>query len=119
MHEYRQALVVLLILGCTRGVPAEQQSSPQRGIATWQACQVPADCTWTIGEAGWPAAVDTESVAAYREWVESQAAFTTYFMPGDCFVHNDEFESYVSRSKSSIACLDGACTLAIEPVCTK
>ena len=90
LYAYRRALLALFALGCTSGEAAELADGARGAAAKWHACQVAADCTWTLGEGGWPAAVSGSSVSAHQEWVESQAPFTTYFMPGDCFAHSEE-----------------------------
>ncbi len=87
--------------------------------AHWYACEAPDDCAWLMGEGGWPVAVRASSTQAYREWVHSQAPFTTYFMPGDCFVSDEEFKAYVLQSKSRISCEGRRCSLDIDPKCTK
>lgn len=87
--------------------------------AQWYVCDAPEHCAWTIGEGGWPVAVRTESVQAYREWVRSRAPFTTYFAPGDCFMSDDAFQAYARESKSRVMCAGRRCALAIEPHCTK
>lgn len=85
----------------------------------WYACEASDDCAWVIGEGGWPVAVRASSALAFREWVRSQAPFTTYFTPGDCFGRDEEFELYALESKSRVACVDRRCALEVEPKCTK
>jgi hypothetical protein len=119
MSSDLRVLVALLACGCASAEPAEPPEA-QRGASTdWRACRVATDCTWTIGAGGWPVAVRGENVSVHRDWIESQAPFTTYWMPGDCFARTEQFEAYVARSRSSVACLGGACALALEPICTR
>ena len=87
--------------------------------ANWYACEDVNNCAWVIGEGGWPVAVGKSSVPAYLEWVQSQAPFTTYFTPEDCFEKDEEFEAYVLQSKSRVSCAARHCALATEPVCTR
>ena len=109
---------MFLVLGCGAGHPSPP-SRPNSEVQSWNACRILDDCTWSLGEGGWPAAVNAAGLPAYQEWVRSQAPFTTYFMPGDCFAYNDEFEAYLSRTKSSVACVAGSCVLETEPSCTR
>ena len=85
----------------------------------WFACEAPEHCAWTIGEGGWPVAVRADSVEAYRDWARTQAPFTTYFTPGDCFEREADFEAYARRSRSRVTCDDRRCTIAIEPRCNR
>ncbi len=119
MWKYRYVLATFLAIGSTtNGLAGDSDDS--RGVdATWYACDASTDCAWTIGEGGWPVAVRTSSVSAYASWARSQAPFTTYFMPGDCFEGDEEFEAYVLRSRSAVSCVDRHCTLETEPNCTK
>jgi hypothetical protein len=110
---------VLVALACALGEPAERAEETGGTPGSWQACSVAADCVWTIGEAGWPTAVSRVRESDYLDWVASRAPFTTYFTPDDCFVEPAEFSSYVSRSRSSVACQAGICTLGVEPRCTR
>ena len=119
MCKYHHVLVALLALSCTSGEPTARPSNPEGAAANWHACRVTVDCAWAIGGGGWPVAIHADSASAYLDWVQSQAPFTTYFIPGDCFARREEFHSYVSRSKSSVACLAGSCTLELKPKCTK
>ena len=113
MHRIDFLFATFFILSClSSGVSGE--TNPR-----WRACETPDDCEWMIGEGGWPVAVRASSTRAYREWVDSQAPFTTYFMPGDCFVSDEEFKNYLDRSKSRVACVERRCLLEIEPRCTK
>jgi len=105
-----------LALGCSGSEPSEP---PRVAADPFRECGEPAECSWTLGGGGWPTAVNTEQVSAHRDWVESQAPFTTYHMPGDCFESPDVFEAYVARSRATVVCRAGACALAIEPTCTK
>jgi len=103
-----------LALGCSGAEPSEP---PPTAADPWRACSEPADCSWTLGGGGWPTAVNVEQVSAHRDWVDSQAPFTTYHMPGDCFGSTQAFEAYVAHSRSTVVCRAGACGLAIEPTC--
>ncbi len=85
----------------------------------WYACEVSNDCAWLIGEGGWPVAVRASNTPEYREWAQSQAPFTTYFTPADCFVSDQDFEKYLYQSRSQVACADRRCVLNLEPKCTK
>lgn len=85
----------------------------------WYACEVSDDCEWLIGEGGWPVAVRASSTQDYREWAQSQAPFTTYLMPADCFDSDEQFETYLQQSKTRVACVEQRCLLDMEPKCTK
>lgn len=85
----------------------------------WYACDATVHCEWVIGEGGWPVAVRADSVQAYSQWVRSQAPFTSYFTPGDCFESEAEFQTFVLESKSRMVCADRRCTLDIAPACTR
>ena len=98
---------------------ADEADISSRADAHWYACEVSDDCAWLMGEGGWPVAVRASSAQAYRERVHSQAPFTTYFMPGDCFVSDEEFNAYVRISESRVSCEDRRCSLDIHPECTK
>ena len=115
VRKAHHGLMALLAFGCTSGEP----TAPEGATTNWHACEVTADCTWAIGGGGWPVATRADSASAYLDWVQSQAPFTTYFMPGDCFARPEEFHSYVASSKSSVACLAGSCTLELKPTCAK
>lgn len=85
----------------------------------WYACDATVHCEWVIGEGGWPVAVRADSVQAYSQWVRSQAPFTSYFTPGDCFKSEAELQAFVLESKSRMVCADRRCTLDIAPACTR
>lgn len=89
------------------------------GDARWYACEAAAHCQWTIGEGGWPVAVRADSAQEYHHWVKSQAPFTSYFTPGDCFKSDDEFQAFALESRSRMLCTDRRCTLDVAPSCTK
>ena len=113
-------LLLTIVATClSSGGFADTSGASRSSHRNWYACEASTDCTWLIGEGGWPTAVRADSAQAYRRWVESQAPFTTYFMPGDCFSRGGEFEDYVLRSKSGVACADRSCKLTTEPECTK
>jgi len=85
----------------------------------WYACEEAVQCEWVIGEGGWPAAVRTDSVQAYKQWIQSQAPFTSYFTPGDCFKRDEEFQTFVLESKTRTVCTNMRCVLDIAPECTR
>jgi hypothetical protein len=64
-------------------------------------------------------AVRADSAQEYHHWVKSQAPFTSYFTPGDCFESDDEFQAFALESKSRVLCADRRCTLDVAPSCTK
>lgn len=119
MCQYRYLLTTIFAICFSSNCYADKAGPSQFSGVDWYACETPTDCKWLIGEGGWPTAVRADSAQAYRQWVESQAPFTTYFMPGDCFSRGEEFEDYVLRSKSRVACVERLCKLAAEPECTK
>lgn len=112
------ALAAVLVVGCASGEPVERPDEVP-AVASWHVCSVASDCTWTVGEGGWPAAVNAERESDYLAWVESQAPFTTYFTPDDCFLEGEELSAYVSESRSSVDCRAGSCTLTVSPHCTR
>ena len=119
MH-YHRYLCGIVVLVCSLTCAATGGASEARDAsADWYACDVSGDCSWALGEGGWPAAVRAEDLSAFLEWVESRAPFTTYFMPGDCFARDEEFQAYIARSKSAVSCVHRRCTLTVTPVCSK
>ena len=118
MCKYRLLLAAFLGVSSTPIGLADDSDGSRGKDATWYACDVATDCSWAIGGGGWPVAVRTSSVSAYLEWVRSQAPFTTYFMPSDCFEGDGEFEAYVVRSETAVSCAEHHCALEIEPTCT-
>ncbi len=112
-------LVALLAaaLACTSGGPGR---APFDGGETveWLSCRTAADCTWLIGEGGWPVAINRERKNDYLAWVRSQAPFTTYYAPSDCFAHSEESDDYAARSQGAVTCDAARCRIDLEPVCT-
>ena len=74
---------------------------------------------WVLGEGGWPTAVNGSRRTTYLEWVASQAPFTTYFTPSDCFVSEREIEEFEGESREALACSGGRCIIALEQRCTR
>ncbi len=110
------AVALGALLSCTQGAPTSQVPSPAR---QWRSCEAASDCAVVIGQAGWPAAINARHELDYLGWVQSQAPFTTYFAPGDCFAEDAAFRAYVSRSESSLACTGGQCVLGVEATCAE
>jgi len=118
----RRALAVAAAaaLACSGGGPgrAPGAGGPSDDTAEWLSCRVGADCNWLIGEGGWPVAVNRARTQDYQAWVHSQAPFTTYYTPSDCFAHGEEFDDYSARSEGAVACAAGSCRIDLEPGCT-
>ena len=119
MCRYRYLFATILAVCFSGSSHADKAGTSRSAGADWYACEATADCAWSLGEGGWPTAVRGENAQAYRKWVDSQAPFTTYFMPGDCFNRDDEFVDYILRSKSAVTCVERLCKLDVEPECTK
>ena len=119
MFKHRNLFATALVICASTNGWADEASNSFVADAHWYACEAQTDCAWVIGEGGWPAAVRASNAQAYREWVHSQAPFTTYFMPGDCFNNDEEFKAYVLQSKSRISCKDRHCSLEVTPKCTR
>lgn len=113
MNSRRIVLTVSLVLSClSRGVTGEADP-------LWYACETVDECQWLIGEGGWPVAVRADSAQPYLEWVQTRAPFTTYFMPGDCFVSDEQFKNYLNESRTRVKCVERQCSLGIRPRCAK
>ncbi|MBW2280465.1 MAG: hypothetical protein JRG76_15860 [Deltaproteobacteria bacterium] len=114
------ALVAATALACGWGPPPAPEGAPDGRSRPneWSTCGIAADCTWLIGEGGWPVAVNSTRSQDYQAWVQSQAPFTTYYTPSDCFAQGREFDEYSTRSESAIACDAGRCRIDLEPACT-
>lgn len=117
MYRYLAAcLVAVASLTSGHADGGRGSGSPDEG---WYACEISADCASVSGEGGWPVAVRATRAAEYLEWVRSRASFTSYFTPGDCFAKAEEFEAYVSLSRSDLSCVEHRCSLGSQPACTK
>ncbi len=111
------ALAAAAALACTSGGPG--RTSVDGGEAVeWLSCRTLADCTWLIGEGGWPVAINRKRKDDYLAWVRSQAPFTTYYTPSDCFAHSQEFDGYTRHSQEAVRCHEGRCRIDLDPACT-
>jgi hypothetical protein len=119
LHHHRYLCSIVVLVCFLTSADAGEASETRDANADWYACEVSEDCSWTLGEGGWPAAVRAESISVFLEWVETRAPFTTYFMPGDCFERDEEFQDYIARSKSAVSCAHRRCALTVTPVCTR
>lgn len=107
-------LAVLLLM--TPGLPGivhASQADPQE----WTACRTSRDCVWTLGDGGWPVAVNRTHLRQFAERVSALAPYTTYFMLADCIPDADARNAYLTQSQAAVSCERAVCKVTLEAQC--